>query len=255
LGHGEYPRFILAPGTVEDCFYMTVDALNLADKWRLPVILLLDQALCQNTVTSTPFDLNRVHLDRGKLLTPQEFQALASYKYYEATPDGISPHIPPGVPGAFAQVTGNEHDEFGHVSVNPVNRVKMMRKRMEKLVHARADLPPPHLYGEDGASIGIIGFGSTWGPIREAQTLLDQRGIRTRFFQARTLFPVPVESIGPFLDSVDVAYVVEHNYTGQFAGLLRAALPQYHTKLQSILKFDGHSFRSPEIVTPIHGGN
>jgi 2-oxoglutarate/2-oxoacid ferredoxin oxidoreductase subunit alpha len=255
LGHGEYPRFIIAPGTIEDCFYLTIDALNLADKWRLPVILLLDQALCQNTVTSVPFDLNRVHLDRGKLLTQEQLQALTAYKYYEATPDGISPHIPPGSPGAFAQVTGNEHDEFGHVSVNPVNRVKMMHKRMDKMVHARADLPPAHMFGEEGAKIGIIGFGSTWGPIREAQQRLDQRGIRTRFYQARTLFPVPIDSLTPFLESVDVAYVVEHNFTGQFAGLIRGALPQYHEKLRSILKYDGHSFRSPEISGRIQGGN
>ena len=92
------PGFILAPGTVEDCFYLTVDALNLADKWRLPVILLLDQALCQNTVTSPPFDLNRVHLDRGKLLTPEQLAALTAYKYYESTPDGIPPTSLPGSP-------------------------------------------------------------------------------------------------------------------------------------------------------------
>ncbi len=66
LGHGEYPRFIIAPSSPEDCFTLTVDALNLAEKWRLPVILLLDQALCQNTTTSDRFDLSPLHVDRGK---------------------------------------------------------------------------------------------------------------------------------------------------------------------------------------------
>jgi 2-oxoglutarate/2-oxoacid ferredoxin oxidoreductase subunit alpha len=255
LGHGEYPRFILAPGTITDCFQMTVTALNLAEKWRLPVILLLDQALCQNTVTSEPFDLSQVHVDRGKLLTPDDVAKLAAYKYYQFTDDGASPFIPPGTPGIFAQVTGNEHDENGHVSVNPVNRVKMMHKRMEKMVHAVDDLPEPHLFGETNARIGLIGFGSTWGPIREAQGLLALKGIETRFYQARTLFPVPTRTLEPFLKSVDVAYVIEHNYTGQLAGLIREFLPQHHAKLRSILKFDGSSFRAPEIVAPVAGGS
>ncbi len=248
LGHGEYPRFILAPGTIEDCFLLTIDALNLADKWRLPVILLLDQALCQNTVTSPPLDLSRAHIDRGKLLTAEQVSQLEAYKYYQHAPDGISPHVPPGTPGVVAQVTGNEHDEFGHVSVNVANRVKMMQKRMGKMILAAPELPGPHLYGDASAKVGFIGFGSTWGPIREAQQLLEAKGIASRFYQARTLWPVPTETLKPFLQSVDTAYVVEHNYTGQFAQMIRGALPEFHAKLRSITKYDGLSFRSPEIA-------
>ncbi|MGI0150729.1 MAG: 2-oxoacid:acceptor oxidoreductase subunit alpha, partial [Thermoplasmata archaeon] len=151
LGHGEFPRFILAPGSAEDCFYLTVDALNLAEKWRLPVILLLDQALCQNSVTTDPFDIARVRVDRGRKLSAEEAQKLDAYRYYQHTPDGISPYAPPGTPGVTSQVTGNEHDEFGHVSVNPANRVRMMHKRMDKMIHAVNDLPLPHFYGEEGA--------------------------------------------------------------------------------------------------------
>jgi 2-oxoglutarate ferredoxin oxidoreductase subunit alpha len=248
MGHGEYPRFVLAPGTAEDCFGMTIDALTLADKWRLPVIILLDQALSQNSVTTAPFDLSPVRIDRGKLLTPEELAKQPAYYAYTLTPDGISPRVPPGTPGVTTQITGNEHDEQGHVSVNPGNRDRMMRKRMGKLQQARADLPAPNLYGEAKAKIGFIGFGSTWGPIREAQELLGQQGIASRFYQARTLFPVPVDSLAPFLDSVETAYVVEHNFTGQLAALLRETLPQYHAKLRSVLKYDGNSFRARDIV-------
>lgn len=254
LGHGEYPRFILAPGTVDDCFYLTVEALNLAEKWRVPVLLLLDQALSQNTITTTPFDLGRVQVEHTKILTAEEVAKLSAYKVYEFTADGISPHVPPGTPGVFAQVTGNEHNEFGHVSVNPENRIKMMRKRMEKMVHARAELPAARVYGPAGARIGLIGFGSTWGPIREAQALLERKGVATRFFQARTLYPVPVHELEPFLSSVDVAYVVENNYTGQFGRLIREALPGHHAKLRPVLRFDGHSFRAPEIALTVEGG-
>lgn len=253
LGHGEFPRFILAPGTVEDCFYLTVDALNLAEKWRLPVILLLDQALSQNAVTSPPFDLDKVRVDRGRVPTPEEIAQLSAYKAYQFSAEGTSLYLPPGTPGVRAQITGNEHDEWGHVSVNPVNRVKMMHKRLDKMQKAKPDLPGPHLYGAADAKIGLIGFGSTWGPIREAQQLLAAQGIPTRFYQARTLYPVPTETLEPFLASVDVAYIVEHNFTGQFARLVRETLPQHHAKLRSILRYDGFSMRSPEIIAQLRG--
>ncbi|MGA7922652.1 MAG: 2-oxoacid:acceptor oxidoreductase subunit alpha [Thermoplasmata archaeon] len=253
IGHGEFPRFILAPGTIDDCFGLTVDALNLAEKWRVPVILLLDQALCQNSVTSAPLRLDTVRVERGKLLTAAEMEGAASYMRYQLTPDGISPSLPPGTPGFTAQVTGNEHNEWGHVSVDPANRVKMMRKRMEKLTLAAPDLPLPRYYGDSEAKLGIIGFGSTWGPIREAQEILAATGTPTRFLQARTLFPVQTATLDPFLTKVDTAFIVEHNYTGQLAGLIRDALPQHHAKLRSILKFDGTSFRSPDIVRSIRG--
>ncbi|HUJ78644.1 MAG TPA: 2-oxoacid:acceptor oxidoreductase subunit alpha [Thermoplasmata archaeon] len=251
LGHGEYPRFLLAPADPEDAFGMTVDALNLAERWRLPVLLLLDQALCQNTTTSRRFSLAKVAIDRGRRLTPEAVAKLAQYKVYEFSDDGRSPYAPPGTPGIWAEVTGNEHDEWGHVSVDPVNRGRMMKKRMEKMIHARAELPASRRFGPPGSKIGLIGFGSTSGPILEAQRVLAARGVPTLYLQARTLFPVPVHEIDPFLKEVDVAYVVEHNYTGQFARLLRETMPWQYGKIRSILKYDGYSFRAPQIIAGI----
>ncbi len=254
LGHGEYPRFILAPATPEDAFDLTVEALNLAERWRLPVILLLDQALCQNTATCRRFELSNVRVDRGKRLGGDAAQGLAQYKVYQFTDDGVSPFAPPGTPGLWSEVTGNEHDEWGHVSVNPVNRVRMMQKRMEKMVRARNELPPCRLFGPSEARIGFVGFGNTSGPILEAMRILESRGIGTRYLQARTLYPVPVHEIEPFLAGLDVCYVVEHNYTGQLARLLRETMPAQHAKLRSTLKYDGTSFRAPEIVAAATGG-
>jgi 2-oxoglutarate/2-oxoacid ferredoxin oxidoreductase subunit alpha len=251
LGHGEYPRFILSPSTPEDCFELTVEALNLAEKWRVPVILLLDQALCQNTSTSSRFDLSKVHIDRGKRLTATAVAALQQYKIYELTEDGVSAVAPPGTPGVWSEVTGNEHDEWGHVSVNPANRVRQMKKRMEKMVKARDDLPPARVFGPSDAKVGFIGFGGTSGPILEAVRMLETRGVPARYLQARTVYPVPVHEIDPFLKTVDVAYVVEHNYTGQLARLLRETMPWHHAKLRSILKYDGSTFRAPQILANV----
>ncbi len=251
LGHGEFPRFILAPATPEDAFSLTVDALNLAEKWRVPVILLLDQALCQNTTTSRRFDLGSVRVDRGKRLSPEATAQLQQYKVYEFTEDGRSAVAPPGTPGVWSEVTGNEHDEWGHVSVNPTNRIRQMKKRMEKMVKARDELPRARFYGPPNAKIGFIGFGNTAGPILESMRVLEMKGVATRFLEARTLYPVPVHEIDPFLKDVDVAYIVEHNYTGQFARLLRETMPWHHAKLRSILKYDGYTFRAPQILAEV----
>jgi len=251
LGHGDFPRFILAPADPVDAFSMTIEALNLADRWRVPVILLLDQALSQNTATTRRFDLEHVAIDRGTRMTAEQVAGLAEYKIYGLTEDGISPWAPPGTPGVWSEVTGNEHDEWGHVSVDPVNRRKMMRKRMEKMHRARGELPAGRLFGPAGAKVGLIGFGSTSGPILETQRLLEARGLPTRYYQARTLFPVPAHELDPFLASVDVAYIVEHNYTGQLARLVRETVPWHYAKLRSILKYDGSTFRAPEIVAEI----
>jgi 2-oxoglutarate/2-oxoacid ferredoxin oxidoreductase subunit alpha len=251
LGHGDYPRFVIAPADPVDAFAITIEALNLADRWRVPVILLLDQALSQNTTTSPRFDLEHASIDRGARLSPEKVAALSEYKIYGFTEDGVSPWAAPGTPGIWSEVTGNEHDEWGHVSVDPVNRRKMMRKRMEKMHRARDELPAGRLFGPAGSKVGLVGFGSTSGPILEAQRLLEARGLATRYYQARTLYPVPAHELDPFLASVDVAYVVEHNYTGQLARLIRETVPWHYAKLRSILKYDGATFRAPEIIAEI----
>jgi 2-oxoglutarate ferredoxin oxidoreductase subunit alpha len=251
LGHGEFPRFIIAPGTPEECFLLTVDALNLAERWRVPVILLLDEGLCQNATTSHHFELDKVRVDRGERLTGEAVAALTQYKAYAFSESGRSAYAAPGTPGIWAEITGNEHDEWGHVTVNPMNRVRMMKKRMEKMIKARDELPTANLFGPADARVGIIGYGSTVGPIREAQGLLQAQGKATKFLQPRTLYPVPVHEIDPFLQSVDVCYVVEHNYTGQFARLVRETMPWHHAKLRSINKYDGSNFRAPQIIAGI----
>ncbi len=245
--HGEIPRIVLAPGYPQDSFNLTVSSLNLAEKWQVPVILLLDQALSENTTTSPRYDLSRVSIDRGALLTQEALDKMAAYKRYEFTPNGVSPRTIPGMKGGESQVTGNEHDEWGHVSVNVDNRKMMMAKRMMRLRLVKDDLPAAQIWGDDDrARVGFIGYGSTYGPIREAQAILKHKGISSRFFQARTLWPVPVDSLASFMETVRVAFVVEHNYLGQFGMLIREYINTRN--LESILKYDGNSYKGIEIA-------
>ena len=248
--HGEFPRLVVAPSTPTDCFNVTVQAMNLAEKYQLPVFILLDQALCQNSATIDPFDLSTVKVDRGKLATEEMLSKLDVYKRYEFTDDGISLRTIPSQEGGQYQITGNEHNEMGLVSVDKTNRFKMMRKRMNKLEVAKKDLPKGEVIGSKDARIGIIGFGSTYGPIVESMQQLLEKGISVKFHQIRTIWPLLVDDLQEFIDKTDAVFVIESNYQGQLATLIRGAIDD-HAKIQSITKFDGSSFKPKEITSAI----
>jgi len=246
--HGEFPRFVIAPGSANECFYLTSMALNLAEKYQLPVFLLLDQALCQNSVSIEPFDIHSIAIDRGKLLSEEALAKLDVYKRYEFTDDGISSRSIPSQEGGQSQVTGNEHNEFGAVSTDRINRLRMMRKRMMKLELAKKDLPKGNNFGPITAKIGIIGFGSTYGPIIESMEQLAAERVEVRFHQIRTIWPLLEDDLHNFIDRLDKVFIVENNYSGQLANLIQRSFPGSDEKIESITKFDGSSFKPKEIT-------
>jgi 2-oxoglutarate ferredoxin oxidoreductase subunit alpha len=244
--HGEFPRLVIAPGTAGECFGMTILAMNLAEKYQLPVYLLLDQALCQNSASIDPFELSQATIDRGKLLSEAELLKMATFKRYEFTEDGISNRSIPSQEGGESQVTGNEHNEFGAVSTDKTNRLRMMRKRMMKLELAKKDLPKGINFGSKNAKIGIIGFGSNYGPIVEAMQQLTAKGVETRFHQIRTIWPLLEDDLQEFFNQTDAVFIVENNYQGQLASLIKSHISNPEI-IQSITKFDGSSFKPKEI--------
>lgn len=252
--HGEFPRLVVAPGTANECFYLASKAMNLADKYQLPVFLLLDQALCQNSVSIEPFDLHAISIDRGKLATEEQLSNFPVFKRYEFTEDGVSWRSIPSQEGGESQVTGNEHNEFGAVSTDRTNRLRMMRKRMLKMEFAKKDLPKGNNFGPKDAKIGIIGFGSTYGPIIESMEELAAKGISVRFHQIRTIWPLLEDDLHDFIDRLDGVFVVENNYSGQLASLLSGTIGESTEKISSITKFDGSSFKPKEIAGAIISG-
>lgn len=245
-GNGDFPRVVLAPGHPEDCFYLGAQACNLAQKYQLPVYLALDQGLSQNLATVKPFDLDRVVVDQGKRLSGQDLEDLPIYKRYAFSEDGVSPYSVPGTPGGLSLVTGNEHDEFGLVSTNAENRVKMMDKRQQKLASMVPDLPKAKRFGDPKAKVGFIGIGMAFGVILEAIEALAAQGVSAQYFQVRTLWPMLDETLA-FVAECDHVYVVEYNATAQLAKLLvrEGAKAQ---KLRSVLKYDGTPLRPIEVV-------
>lgn len=248
-GHGEYPKIVLAPSTVEECFYITIDACNIAEKYQMPVFVMLDQTIAQNNETIDEFDLSKVRIERGKLLTQDQLDRMTTYERYGLTKDGVSPRTVPGMKGGMCLVTGNEHDEFGQVSTDVQNRTKMMQKRMEKVESARQDLPVPKIIGDHLAKIGFISYGSPYGAILEAMRLLEAKGMTTKFLQVRTLWPLHEKEVAGFIDSCKEVYVVEHNISAQLASIIKLACAR--NSMRSILKYDGTPFRPSEIVSSV----
>lgn len=250
--HGDFPRVVLSPGTVEEAFYLTAQAFNLAELYQLPVTLLTEQAICQNKQTIPPLDLSRIEVRRGKLINRVE--ALAAnggvFKRYELTEDGVSPRTVPSLVGGVHEATTVEHDEEGFTTEDPELRKAMMAKRMRKLEAAREDLPAPVLHGDPSARVAFVSFGYVTGAILEAMQVLEAEGIATKFVQLRTLWPFHREEVLSLLEDLDHLFVVEHNYTGHLAfllpSLLGKALPS-----TPIRRYDGKLFTPGEIAAQV----
>jgi 2-oxoglutarate ferredoxin oxidoreductase subunit alpha len=248
--HGDAPRVVLAPKDVEDCFYVALEAGRIARKYSTPVLILTDQALATRIEAFDEPDLAKLMVDPKPDLSPRG----ADFEPYPL--DKITRHAPPGASiatGKYPSVSGLEHDELGHPTGNPALHMKMTAKRREKIKALGASLPVPEVFGDPEGDVLIVGWGSTWGPIREAVGQLRAVGTRVGQIHLRNLHPLP-----PSLEEIFARFkkvlVVEMNDEGlygfgQLATLLRArySLPS----IGSLTKTDGLTFRISEIVNGV----
>ncbi|MFC1957481.1 2-oxoacid:acceptor oxidoreductase subunit alpha [Chloroflexota bacterium] len=248
---GEFPRSILAPATVEDAFWLTIKAFNIADKYQLPVILLTDHHLASSYATVDKFDLSKVTIDRGLLFSAGEAGG-NDYKRYQITKSGISPRAFPGQEGALVVADSDEHSEEGHPIEDAEARTQMMRKRMRKLFNLKKEIAPPRLYGPQKAEITLIGWGSTYGAIREAVDILHREHVNVNSLHFNELWPFPVDAVTGILDKARKSYVVENNATGQLAHLIKAETGRGTSG--KILKYDGRPFTPAYIAEEIRTG-
>ncbi|HJP41079.1 MAG TPA: 2-oxoacid:acceptor oxidoreductase subunit alpha [Dehalococcoidia bacterium] len=248
-GNGDFPRMVLAPGEPGDCFELAVKATNLAEKYQCPVYLALDQGLSQNLATVDEFDLDSVVIDRGKILSEEDLVSMDVFQRYALTDDGVSPYTTPGTQSGFFLLTGNERDEFGRVTTSSANRVRMMDKRMAKLDSALSELPTGRFIGDPNAKVGLIGIGSAYGTLVDALEKLSAYGLNAQLLQPRTLFPMLPETI-EFITNSDRVYVVEHNQTGQLAGLLIREGAE-RNRVRSVIRYDGTPLRPGDIAAEI----
>ncbi len=248
-GHGDSPRVVLAPVNVEDCFYVAIEAVNIARRYSVPVIILSDQGIATRIEAFPEPDLEKVCQDISPDLTP-----VPDHKPYDlSAPSGVTPHVAPGtriLSGKYPIVTGLEHDELGHPTGSPKLHMQMVAKRRKKLQTLGASLPVPAVYGPPEGNVLLVGWGSTQGPIKEAVDRGRAAGDSVSSVHIRYLHPLPpgLENIFAGFNHV---FVVEMNDEGlygygQLGGLLRARFCD--PKIRGINKTDGLTWKVRDIL-------
>jgi 2-oxoglutarate ferredoxin oxidoreductase subunit alpha len=251
-GHGDAPRVVLAPANVEDCFYMAIEAVNIARKYSVPVFFLSDQGISTRIEAFPEPDLAKVCQDISPDLTP-----VPTHKPYDlAAKDGVTPHVKPGtqiLDGKYPIATGLEHDEYGHPTGSPKLHMQMMAKRRKKLQALGATLPQPKIYGPPEGNVLLVGWGSTEGPLREAVDRSRAAGDSVSSIHLRYINPLP-NGLENIFSGFNQIFVVEMNDEGLYGyGQLGAVLRGRYceAKIQGINKTDGLTWKVKEILEAI----
>jgi len=245
-GHGEFARVVLASGDIREYFYDAASAFNYAEKYQLPVIHLIDKALGNSSQTYAFFDSSQFKIQRGDILDETKLQG--EYKRFKFTESGISPRVLLGTKNGIHWYTGDEHNEFGHISEESSNRTMMVKKRMKKLEMIEKDVPIEervNFFGDKNAKNLIVSWGSPKGAILEALNRLVDEGFSLGFIQVRMVHPLPKEYLTNALKNAEKIIDVEMNYSGQLGGIIRekTGIPMgFH-----ILKWNGRPMTTTEV--------
>jgi 2-oxoglutarate/2-oxoacid ferredoxin oxidoreductase subunit alpha len=239
--HGDTPRVVLAACDVEDAFHATVDAFNIAEEYQVPVIVLTDQLIAQRRETidaaSLTHDVRQRRIGGGE-----------DYKRYANTPDGVSPMAVPGMPDLMYQTNGLEHDEQGRPSAGFTMHEMMNAKRYRKMNAIAEKYRLFRKFGDEKPELGILCWGSSSGPVREAIDAMRQSGRSVGAFIPRILAPLPVADIQSFVDSSQHILVIELSYSGQFYQYLRSQIDLPRGKTRLFARSGGKSLSVSEVV-------
>ncbi len=243
--HGDAPRIVIAPGDVEECMYYMMQAFNMAEKYQTPVVFLTDQSLAHRTQTFPWPDFKKISVINREIPTAEE---LKDYKRFKLNPNGVSPMAIPGTEGGCYAATGLEHNEKGSPNFTPKMHTTMSTKRHTKIVEASKEPGYTARFGDAKAKIGIIGWGSTQGAIREGMELARKEGIKAAQLQLKMVAPLPEKEIREFLSSVETVIVAELNFGGQLNQMLRS---KFLIPTISLTKCEGLPFYAEEILSKI----
>lgn len=239
-GHGEFPKIVLAPGDAEEAFYLSGEALNLAWKFQVPVIILSDKHLSES-IFSTQIEENKIKEEKPKI-----WKGKGKYKRYLLTKDGISPLAFPGEKNAVVKLSSYTHDEFG-LATEEVGLIKMaagkILKKMKTIKNYLSKKRRIKVYGNKMSKVCLITWGSPRGVVKEIGEKYNLKVIQPIY-----LFPFPDEELKKYLKGVNKIIDIENNLTGQLANLLQF----YGIKIdKTILKYDGRPFSIEELERKI----
>lgn len=239
-GHGEFPRIVFAPGKLEDAFFLTQRAFNLADKYQIPVFILTDQYFMDSYSNVPLFNMKGMRIEKHIVKSDK------NYRRYEWTESGVSPRAIPGFGEGLVGVDSDEHDEDAHITEDLDLRGKMVEKRLRKLESIKKEVLPPELSGSQDYRILIIGWGSTYGVIKEAWDKLDRKDVS--FLHFKQVYPLHEET-QKYLEKAERIIIVENNATSQLGKLIKLFTGMDIEK--KILKYNGLAFSVEELMDKI----
>ncbi|TYL38758.1 2-oxoacid:acceptor oxidoreductase subunit alpha [Natronococcus pandeyae] len=252
-GHGEIPRFVVAPTTISECFWKTVEAFNFAEQYQTPVYVVADLSLAVTEQTFPPeaFDMDEVEIDRGKLVDEDEIDewldAQGRFRAHAVTEDGVSPRAVPGTTDGAHMSTGLEHDELGRRTEEQDERVQQVDKRNRKVETAKEEEDWDYReFGNSDAENLVISWGSNEGALVEALDYLEDEGVDVRVISVPYIFPRP--DLSEEVEAADDVIVAECNATGQFADLIEHDVL---TRVKRINKYTGVRFKADELAEEI----
>lgn len=247
-GHGEFPRVLFAPGSPEQAIHLTNKAFHLAEKYQIPAFILSDQYLADSEWAYPNINKEALKNEDFRLRSSQE----KPYRRYSFTENGVSPLAVPGKIHGTVVADSDEHDEEGHIIEDAETRLRMVEKRLlKKLPHIIDEISPPELIGDDNPEIMLVGWGSTYGLLKDLIDELSEKFIIGAYHFSE-IFPLPIEKLGGFLVSFNRAhktFIIENNATGQFERFLKAELGISFS--DRIRKYDGRPFLLDELVSEI----
>jgi 2-oxoglutarate ferredoxin oxidoreductase subunit alpha len=248
--HGEFARIILASGDIEECFFDAAEVFNLAEKYQMPVIHLLDKGMANSSQTYSVWDYGKVKLDRGLIVGEKELEGKV-YKRFQFTETGVSPRAFLGTKNALQWCSGDEHNESGNINEEPIVRRKMMEKRLKKLELVDKEVPLEmklNFFGDRDSENVVVSWGSPKGAILEALDWLNAEGFSVGYLQVRMILPFPTQ-IKPMLTGKKRVIDIEDNATAQLGGVITE-----HTTIKPthyILKYTGRPMMTNEVYTAI----
>jgi 2-oxoglutarate/2-oxoacid ferredoxin oxidoreductase subunit alpha len=255
LGHGDCRHIVLIPGSVGECYSMTIEALDLAQQFQTPVFVATDLDLGMNLWLTDPFPYPEKPIERGKLLSAADLERLGGFeRYKDVDGDGVCYRTVPGTehPQAAYFTRGTGHNESSGYSERPEDWKKNLDRLALKLETARGVVPKPVIEEDLSAKVGLIAYGSTHPAVAEARDFLHAEGLKTAYCRLRAL-PISDE-VTRFIERHQLVYVIEQNRDGQVAMLLRSALPgALADRIRSVPHYNGTPIAAENIVRPILG--
>lgn len=244
----EFPRVIFTPTDAEEAMRLTFEAFNIAEKYQLPVFVLVDKYLSESRYLFDPGfqSEHQLVINRGAMLSERVLSRIETFHRYEMSENGVSPRSIPGQEKGIFLANSDESDTQGFSNEDAENRTQKVEKRFLKTRFLKQEMPELNVYGNIRSKLCFVTWGSTKGAVLEAMRRLQNDGIASKLLALNYVEPFPTQEVEKFIKNSKRVILIENNYTGQLGTLI-----SHHTGYEltdKLLKFDGRPVFPDEVV-------